>query len=127
MTIYFYDTLHREITEENVKLLLKFFAYTFHCFVSIHPFSDGNGRTARLLVCLLHFLILPLPLSVYNWYSPTTSTDFLMALDDARVDLGGGMFDEHIKPSELATMILVNEFCMLRELEKYPNKFCNLC
>lgn len=43
------ERLHEEIKNPSVSAI-SFAAWLHHEFVMIHPFSDGNGRTARLLV-----------------------------------------------------------------------------
>jgi Fic family protein len=43
------------LTKKQHELVYKIFIawYLHHNFVVIHPFANGNGRTARLLMCLI--------------------------------------------------------------------------
>ena len=67
MTLYFHCIIKNNgITRCIVKRVIKFIAFLFHCFVSLHLYADGNGRTARLIACFLHNLLSLLPLSVCN-------------------------------------------------------------
>lgn len=54
------DVLHKidnkdDLPEEEMKIIFILFVawYAHHRFVVIHPFVDGNGRMARLLMCLI--------------------------------------------------------------------------
>lgn len=54
-------------------------AYIHHAFISIHPFADGNGRTARGLSSIYLYRACGLPLL----FSAEHKTDYLKALRDA--------------------------------------------
>lgn len=43
----------RQIKKDNLKGIIEIIAKTYHAITKIHPFTDGNGRGARLFVALL--------------------------------------------------------------------------
>ena len=59
-------------------------AWILYHFVSLHPFSDGNGRMCRLLASHCLSLVFPFPCPIYNIYAPTTRDDFIHAIEQAR-------------------------------------------
>ena len=59
-------------------------AFIVYHFVSLHPFSDGNGRMCRLLASHCLYLIFPFPCPIYNIYAPTTRDDYIHAIKQAR-------------------------------------------
>ncbi|MDP3971340.1 MAG: Fic family protein [Candidatus Nanopelagicales bacterium] len=65
--------MHDESTGPDMKFVYAFFAATLaHLYIAwIHPFGDGNGRTARLLECsiLAHCGVVP-------WVSSNVLSDF---------------------------------------------------
>jgi Fic family protein len=65
-------------------------AYVHYCLTRIHPFSDGNGRTARALASVFTYASYQLPLIVY---SDRRST-YLQALEAAN-EGRYGEFVEH--------------------------------
>ena len=58
-------------------------AWILYHFVSLHPFSDGNGRMCRLLASHCLYLVFPFPCPIYNIYAPTTKDDFIHAIEQA--------------------------------------------
>ena len=59
-------------------------AFILYHFVSLHPFSDGNGRMSRLLASHCLYLVFPFPCPIYNIYAPTTRDDYIHAIKKAR-------------------------------------------
>ena len=58
-------------------------AWLLYNFVSLHPFSDGNGRMCRLLASNCLYLVFPFPCPIYNISAPTERDDYLRALKEA--------------------------------------------
>ncbi len=92
----------RMSTEEKVEFIVKCAARLLFEFVDTHPFSDGNGRTCRLLASYVLSLVIPFPVAVYhNPNQPQRShrDDFIDAIVRCRKNPMEG-------PRELAAMIL---------------------
>jgi fido (protein-threonine AMPylation protein) len=83
--------------EEAIKFGACFFAH----FLYIHPFSNGNGRVARLLLSFLLSNFTVVPLSLYT--GAKTRENYLQCLREAQ-----WYNDPPFKPSVLATFILEN-------------------
>ncbi|CAG8581523.1 26030_t:CDS:2 [Dentiscutata erythropus] len=79
--------------EEAIKYGACFFAY----FLMIHPFINGNGRVARLLLSYLLSKFTVLPLSLYT--GSKTRDMYLQCLREAQ-------YHDPFNPSALATFIL---------------------
>jgi Fic family protein len=61
-------------------------------FLLIHPFCDGNGRTARLLISHLVRAYTVVPLSLFTQHSPRSA--YLKALEaEGRVDIPWAVID----------------------------------
>ncbi len=69
-------TSEQDILVQRIKIMATFLTE----FLQIHPFSNGNGRVARLLISWLMADVVPLPLLT----SPTTRDRYLQCLRDAR-------------------------------------------
>ncbi|CAG8805235.1 6934_t:CDS:1, partial [Gigaspora rosea] len=82
------------LLEEAIKYGACFLAY----FLLIHPFINGNGRVARLLLSYLLSRFTVVPLSLYT--GPKTRDIYLQCLREAQ------WYQESFKPSALATFIL---------------------
>ena len=73
--------------KEKIELSLKCASVLLFAFLMLHPFSDGNGRLARLLCnhCLMGFC--PFPTAIYNMFSKSIRKDYLTAIVNARKNL----------------------------------------
>jgi Fic family protein len=84
-------------TDLQLEEAIKFGACFLSYFLLIHPFINGNGRVAKLLLSylLLRFTVLPLSL-----YTGTKTRDvYLQCLRESR-------YQELLAPSALAAFIL---------------------
>ncbi len=111
------DLLLKEINTAlpDLKTIRQVYNFSFQAhyqLLSIHPFGDGNGRTARLLMSYIqHYHKLPLSL-VYA----QDRTDYINALEQSRRD-------ESTQPitvfmHEQLTKFLKDEICRLTEQQK---------
>lgn len=77
-------------------------AFTAHRrLVDVHPFNDGNGRTARLLMNLVLIRGGYPPIAV----RPEDRTGYIRALQQARAGLGSESFDQLLYERLDATMM----------------------
>ena len=77
-------------------------AFTAHRrLVDVHPFNDGNGRTARLLMNLVLIRSGYPPIAV----RPEDRTDYIRALQQAQAGLGSESFDKLLYERLDATMM----------------------
>jgi Fic family protein len=70
--------------------------------VRIHPFTDGNGRTSRLLGDLVFLATQGEVLSAYDWYRDGFDKKHYVRLLQA--------FDKHQDPHDLAQYIGVRPY-----------------
>lgn len=65
---YLYNMKHscNVSEEEKITYLIKCAAWLFCRVISLHPFSNGNGRLCRLLVNDVLMEITPFPIQMYN-------------------------------------------------------------
>lgn len=66
---------------ETVAKVLRVAACFFRCFLLIHPFGDGNGRTARVLLSILLREYTLVPLSLYVCEGRTPCDDYIAMLE----------------------------------------------
>ena len=79
--------------------IFKCAAWFLFNLVSLHPFSDGNGRLCRLLASYTLLLITPFPSPIYNIFSETKKDDYVEAIIRARTSP-----DKH--PDHLAALMI---------------------
>ncbi|XP_067674881.1 uncharacterized protein [Haliotis asinina] len=79
--------------------MFKCAAWLLFNLVSLHPFSDGNGRLCRLLCSYALSVSTPFPSPIYNVYSPTKKNDYMDGIVSARKR-------EPQYPMELTTLII---------------------
>ena|SRR5690349_17245414 len=103
------DQMHNFIVERDrltccqyVAGVITFAANFMQTFLAIHAYSDGNGRTSRLVVASILHLIAPFLIPVYN---PHNIADSLYDYLDA-VSKGQKSFEVVGDPSDLITLIL---------------------
>ena len=81
-TIEYIKQSKLDSTKRN-SMYIRCAAWILYHFVSLHPFSDGNGRMCRLLASHCLSLVFPFPCPIYNIYAPTTRDDFIHAIEQA--------------------------------------------
>jgi fido (protein-threonine AMPylation protein) len=102
----------------RLRLFLRLSAFFFAEFLKIHPFANGNGRTARLLVSFLLYPVCIVPISVFGAHTRDT---FLKVLVEAQWN---------DNPAPLTSMFLVSakrtafmaEYLMLDADEDYADE-----
>lgn len=96
--------------EKVIKLAIKFHAWFFISFIRLHPFSDGNGRLARILYAYLQLSISPVPIGIYNRFSKTSKTDYMKVISEVQLQHETHMCNQHwcfiSKPHALSNLIL---------------------
>lgn len=115
--------------EQKVKLYFKCSSLFLFCFLTLHPFSDGNGRLARLLSSYNLLTYSPFLTPIYNVFSASRECDYVQALIDARQGLAEvkpiTARDEainltisimHQKPEDLCSMLIESNWTVWRQL-----------
>jgi Fic family protein len=62
----------------RLQLLLRLSAFFFAEFLKVHPFANGNGRTARLLVSYILCRVCVVPISIFSTIDRKTFLDVIM-------------------------------------------------
>ena len=114
--------------ELKIKYYFKCASLFLFCFLTLHPFGDGNGRLARLLSGYILLTFSPFFSPIYNIFGGS-SNDYIQALIDARL----GMCDEnristrdeavkftislmHKKPCDLCSMIIESNWAFWKKI-----------
>lgn len=97
------------------KMVFKCAAWFVIQFLKIHPYSDGNGRTARLIASYILGIISPIEIPIYNIYSKSLKDDYVKA-----VRLGQ---ENDKNQGLLAIMIIESCWHMYCTLNQKLNKF----
>ncbi|CAG2204116.1 unnamed protein product [Mytilus edulis] len=118
-----YNKMVTEISEiedkhEKLERTLKCATVLLFGFLTLHPFSDGNGRLARLLCSHCLKVLCPFPTSIYNVFSVSNRDEYVRALVDARRDLK--LSPDQIEYAEDAKKVAITI------LEQTPNDLCSL-
>lgn len=92
----------QNINEMEIEKVIKIAAHFLNKFLYIHPYSNGNGRTARLLTSYLLLGISVFPVSPTG---ENHSSTYLECLRQARLD--------STPPVALATLLLERTFYTL--------------
>ena len=86
--------------QEKVEYVFKCAAWLLFHLVSLHPFSDGNGRTCRLLASyVISSVITPFPVSVCHSDPLSCRADYIRAIVHCRENPEEG-------PAELASLLV---------------------
>ena len=132
--------IQTEVTADSLEIIFKIAALVFFSFTGIHPFPDGNGRTARLLCSHILQLFSPFQTPVYNMFSPARRMDYGEAIRNAEKSINSDVKvnDEteafniahkylEASPSDLCSMIIEcnwyawQELLGIRNLDKIKN------
>ena len=85
--------------QQRVEYVFKCAAWLLYHLVSLHPFSDGNGRTCRLLASYVLSSITPFPVSTCHNDPLSSRRDYVRAIIHCREHPEEG-------PAQLASMLL---------------------
>jgi hypothetical protein len=100
------------LTDSVVRRCVKFLAWFFISFIRLHPFSDGNGRLAHIILGYLQLLILRTPTALFSKLkdSSLNRVDYLKAIAETHNQHILHACENHwcfsSKPYSLATIIL---------------------
>lgn len=110
------DLRHNKLSDDKaVEWSFKCASLFLFALLTLHPFSDGNGRVARLLASYSMWTHCPFMTPIYNVFSSSCEGDYVQALVDARHGL-------ELK-SELSTKEDARE-AAVRTLKQAPSDLC---
>ena len=99
-----YNSLLESVKSEEdevtkMEKLFKVTAWVTFELLSLHPFSDGNGRLCRLFASYTLSTFTPFPTPIYNIWTESAKYDYIRALVEARKS-------KSRHPASLTTMII---------------------
>lgn len=106
---HFFVEEHSMNEHHFVQETIKLSAWLLYHFVSLHPFTDGNGRMARMVCAYALSAIVPFPVGIYNIFAPTNYEDYVNALKETRKPYLRLPFEQQVrecKPEAVAAMVL---------------------
>jgi hypothetical protein len=134
-----YNKMLHEISNENsegnkLENSFKCASVFLFGFLMLHPFSDGNGRLARLLCSHCLNMFSPFPTAIYNVFSPSNRDDYITVIGNARekLELSSDQIEFPLreallileqKPTDLCSLIIESNWCtwrrFLRKIGEY--------
>ncbi|EDV24734.1 uncharacterized protein TRIADDRAFT_56834 [Trichoplax adhaerens] len=108
MLVFIYEI--RNDKQKQMEIVFKCCAWFILNFLKIHPFSDGNGRTARLIASYILGIISPIEIPIYNVYSDSNKEEYVQTIKLGQQDCS--------KRGLLAIMIIESCWHMLFDLAK---------
>ena len=104
--------LVKQIDAHATSSLFKCAAWFLFNLVSLHPFSDGNGRLCRLLASYTLLLVTPFPSPIYNIFSDLKKGDYVDTIVRARDSQ-----DHH--PDHLTALLIESNWAAWQKFLKY--------
>lgn len=98
--------------KERLMKLFKCAAFLLFNLVSLHPFSDGNGRLCRILASYTLSILTPFESAIYNIYNPSMREDYIQCIVDARKS-------EEKHPTDLTTLIIESNWSAWKHFLNY--------
>ncbi|XP_063442289.1 uncharacterized protein LOC134722599 [Mytilus trossulus] len=114
----------KEDKQEQIDLSLKCATVMLFAFLSLHPFSNGNGRLARLLCSHCLKVFCPFPTPIYNVFSQSNKDDYLKAVVNARQNIKSDKNQKKKNQKKMDSDCAMKHAQMI--LEQKPNELCSL-